>query len=117
MACARLRVDERPQALVEARVLCSWAEKLKGLLGTGPGAGTVMLTKCSSVHTFGMGYALDLAFVGEQGEVLKALLSVGPGRVASCAGAACVLERPSAAGPWLAEGEHLWVCGVSAETL
>ena len=117
MAYARLRVDERPQELVEVRVLCSWAEKLKGLLGTGRGAGAVMLTRCSSVHTFGMGYAIDLAFVGERGEVLKALLSVGPGRAASCEGASCVLERPTAAEPWLAEGEHLWVCGVSAEAL
>ena len=117
MAYARFRVDERPQAFVEARVLCSWGEKLKGLLGSGPDAGAVVLTKCSSVHTFGMGYDLDLAFVGERGEVLKALHRVSPGRAASCEGASCVLERPSEGGPWLAEGEHLWVCGVSAEAL
>lgn len=117
MGYVRLCVDERPGHTIEARVLGSCAEKLKGLLGSAPDAGAVILTRCSSVHTFWMGYALDLAFVGERGEVLKALLGVEPGAVASCEGASCVLERPSVPRPWLDEGEHLWISAISAESL
>ena len=115
MAWARLAVDERPGEVLEVHVLNSWSEKLRGLLGTGPSAAPVMLTRCSSVHTVGMAYALDLAFVGERGEVLEVHRGVGPGSLISCEEASCVVERPSAQGEWLAGGEHLWVCTISAE--
>lgn len=96
-------------------MLNTWSEKLHGLLGTGPNAAPVMLTRCSSVHTVGMAYALDLAFVGERGEVLEVHRGVGPGSLVSCEEASCVVERPSAQGEWLASGEHLWACAISAE--
>lgn len=114
MTYARFSIDERPEHTLEARVLTTVAEKLKGLLGTDDGAGTVVLTKCASVHSFGMGYDLDLAFVGERGEVLDVRRGMGPGEVASCGEATCVFERPSAGDEWINEGEHLWITAICA---
>lgn len=103
--------------MLEVSVLSTWRERLRGLLGTGPAAGAVMLTLCSSVHTFGMRYDMDLAFVGERGEVLLVRRGVPPGRVCSEPRARCVIERPARDGAWVEEGEHLWVASVSADGL
>ncbi len=115
MALARLCPDERPGVTFELVVLSSWLERLRGLLGTGRDAPPVLLARCGSVHTFGMGYPIDLAFIGERGEVLRVRRSVGPGRLCSCAGAECVAERPASEGEWLVEGEHMWIASVSAD--
>lgn len=115
MAYVRLVPDEAPGEALEARMLGTWRGRLKGLLGSGPEAAPVLLMRCSSVHTIGMGYPLDLAFIGKRGEVLEVVRSVGPGRVVSCAGAFCVLERPARDGGWLCGGQHLWVRAVSAD--
>lgn len=115
MAFVRLEADEAPGEVLEARILGTWAERLKGLLGTGADACPVLLMRCSSVHTYGMRYPLDLAFIGERGEVLEVARSVAPGEVVSRAGAFCVLERPARDGAWLCRGEHLWVRAVSAD--
>jgi len=48
------------------RALDGPIERLRGLLGTGPDAHQVALLDCRSVHTFGMRYRLDIAFVDEQ---------------------------------------------------
>ena len=115
MPAARLLCDERPGEELEVTVLSTWRERLRGLLGTGPDAPPVMLTLCSSVHTFGMCYALDLAFIGERGEVLLVCRGVGPGQVRAHPRARCVIERPAREGEWLAEGEHLWAASISAD--
>lgn len=67
----------------------------------GPG---LLIPRCSSVHTFGMRFALDLHFLDAAGAVLATRLAVPPYRFASCRGAAAVLEipsepRPESAGP------------------
>lgn len=115
MPSARLICDERPGDGLEVAVLSTWRERLRGLLGTGSEAGPVMLTLCSSVHTFGMRYPLDIAFVGERGEVLLVCRRVEPGRVRAHPRARCVIERPAREGSWLEEGEHLWVASISAD--
>ena len=113
----RLVSDERPGTVYELRVLGTWLERLRGLLGTGPDAAPVMLVRCRSIHTFGMGYALDVAFVGERGEVLKVERGLEPRRFAAHPEACCVMERPARDGPWVEEGEHLWACSLSADAV
>ena len=115
MPAARLCCDERPGERFELRVLSTWRERLRGLLGTAPDAGPVLLALCSSVHTFGMRYPLDVAFVGERGEVLLVCRGVPPGQVRAHPGARCVIERPAREGEWLEEGEHLWAASISAD--
>lgn len=89
------------------RLLRSPLARLRGLLGTGPDALPVALPRCSSIHTFGMGYRIDVAFVGRDGFVLEARLSVPPGRLLSRRGTKVVLERPHRRGRWLARGERV----------
>lgn len=115
MARVRLVSDERDGLEFELRVLSTWAERLRGLLGTQEDAVPVLLTRCSSIHTYGMGYHLDVALVGKLGEVLLVRRGLGPREVLSHRDACCVLERPAGPDPWPEEGEHLWARAVSAD--
>lgn len=114
-ARVRLVSDEREGLALELRVLSTWTERLRGLLGTRDDAGPVMLVRCGSIHTYGMTYPLDVALVGERGEVLLVRRGLGPRAVLSHPGARCALERPAGPGPWPEEGEHLWAAAVSAD--
>jgi uncharacterized protein len=58
----------------------------------GPG---LLIPRCSSVHTFGMRFALDLHFLDAGGAVLAVRPAVPPRRLAGCRGAAAVLEVPA----------------------
>lgn len=102
-----LASEERPGIVYELRVLRTWSERLRGLLGTGPDVAPVLLERCGSIHTFGMRYPLDVALVGEKGEALVVRRGLGPGSVLSHPAARCVLERPSSPGEWVEKGEHL----------
>lgn len=95
------------------RVLSSWAEKLIGLLGTGPSALPVALMRCGSIHTYGMAYPIDVAIVGKCGEVLASVRALRPGHVLSCAEGFCVFERPASPCPWPGVGETLRVASLS----
>ena len=61
------------------------------------GAG-LLIPRCSSVHTFGMRFALDLCFLDGRGEVVAVRLAVPPRRLAFCRRAAAVLELPAGEG-------------------
>lgn len=112
----RLVSDEHPQTRLELRLLSTWGERLRGLLGTEEDAQAVMLARCASVHTFGMAYDLDIALVGELGEVLLVRRAVPARTFVSHPDACCVIERPAQTGAWLEEGEHLWISALSAGT-
>ena len=56
----------------------------------------LLLARTRSVHTFGMRFALDLYWLDERGVVLRVDRAVPPRRLRRCAGAAAVLEVPSA---------------------
>ena len=69
-------------------------DRLRGLLGRPPlAAGEGLLIEpCASVHTFGMGYALDLAFIDASWRVSKLVTGLRPARLAAGLGAARTLE-------------------------
>lgn len=113
---ARLSSDEHPDEVHELMILNTWFERMRGLLATSPNASPVMLTRCRSIHTFGMGYPIDVAFVGELGEVIEVRRALAPGVFASNRDACCVVERPAQEGSWLEEGEHLWVVAICASS-
>lgn len=105
-----LMVESGGNDLAETRfrILAGTIQRMRGLLLTGPDACPVVLMRCASVHTVGMGYPLDLAFVDEGGEVLAAHRGVPPGRVVTHAGAFCVFERPEAGDEaWFRAGERV----------
>lgn len=58
----------------------------------------LLIPGCSSVHTFGMRFALDLYFLDEDGEPLAIRRGIGARRVVSCRGARAVLEIPAGEG-------------------
>lgn len=101
------------RATLSFEVLKGWREKLKGLLGTNRHAEPVVLCGCSSVHTFGMRYSLDVALVSRNGAVLASRRSMPPRRVLSAYGAHYAFERPSSAAPWPTCGSWVSVveCG------
>ncbi len=72
------------------------------LLDELPARQALLLPGCSSVHTFGMRFAIDIAFLDRLGRVLRVVRTVPPRRMASCSGARAVLEtRAGEAGPFL----------------
>jgi hypothetical protein len=54
--------------------------------------GGLLIPRCSSVHTFGMRFDLDLYFLDELGAVVEFRPAVSPRRVAFCGRASAVLE-------------------------
>ena len=89
---------------VYLRLSTAW-ERLRGLLGTTCDARQVALVGCSSIHTWGMRYRLDVACVARDGTVLGVWRALPPQRLAGCRAAWVVLERPHKRGPWLVPGE------------
>jgi len=69
-------------------------ERARGLLGRellGPQE-AMLLEPCWLVHTIGMRYALDLAFVDAVGRIRKLAYGVGPGRISGNPGSRQVIE-------------------------
>ncbi len=52
----------------------------------------LLIPRCSSVHTFGMRFPLDIAFLDSAGRELRLVHTARPGRVVAHRGAAAVLE-------------------------
>jgi uncharacterized membrane protein (UPF0127 family) len=69
----------------------AWRERAQA----GPG---LLIPRCSSVHTFGMRFALDLYFLDRDGRVLSVRRRVPPRRIVWCRGAFAVLEVPAGEG-------------------
>jgi uncharacterized membrane protein (UPF0127 family) len=58
----------------------------------------LLIPRCSSVHTFGMRFPLDLYFLGGHGEVVAVRRGVPARRLAFCGRARAVLEVPAEEG-------------------
>jgi uncharacterized protein len=67
----------------------------------------LLIPRCSSVHTFGMRFALDLFFLDAGGRVISARRRVPPRRIVWQRGADAVLEIPADAEVPLERGESL----------
>lgn len=69
-------------------------ERTRGLLGKAPlGVNQALwITPCNSVHSVGMGYALDLIYLNKQMEVVKLVNALKPWRASLAWGAHSVLE-------------------------
>ena len=94
--------------MISCRLLGGWRERLRGLLWTDASrAGTVLLNPCRSIHTFGMPYAIDVAFLSKEGKVVLVKRGVPPKTVLTCRAACSVLERPASEASWPVEGEDI----------
>jgi hypothetical protein len=61
----------------------------------GPG---LLIPRCSSVHTFGMRFELDVFFLDKAGRIIDVRRHVRPRRVVWYRGASAVLEIPAGEG-------------------
>jgi uncharacterized membrane protein (UPF0127 family) len=81
-----------------ARVADTYWTRLVGLLGSpplAPGEG-LLITPCHSVHSFGMRYAIDVAYLSADGRVLRLASAMPPWRFHwPVKGACAVLELPA----------------------
>jgi uncharacterized membrane protein (UPF0127 family) len=96
---ALFRAGSNDCLVPEASLTANTWERLRGLLGRPVlrcGEGLV-IDPCPSVHTFGMGYALDLAFLDSHWRVLKLVRELPPLRWAGCTAARATLELPPGA--------------------
>lgn len=92
---------------MKVEIACSIFSRLRGLLGRDDYSGTLLLTPCNDVHTFGMRRAIDIAFIAADGTVLQAHRAVGARRRFRCKPATATLERISTNTPWLTRGDHI----------
>ena len=69
----------------------------RGLLGRDSLAdgAALIIAPCSSIHTFFMRFAIDVAFVTREGRIVKACHDLRPWRIAIAPGAFAVIELPS----------------------
>lgn len=74
----------------------TWWSRLRGLLARPAlavdGSEALLIQPCSSVHTIGMRYPLDLVFLSRDGVVLEWRENVRPYRAAACRRAAATIE-------------------------
>ena len=112
----QVSIEEVPNSEQIFELLQGGFEKFVGLLGTEITAPSGLLLKCSSVHTFGMTYPIDIAFADDHGEILKIRKQVQPKQIHSCAGAYCTFERPSVDDvPWFEVGQKVLIQEISTE--
>jgi len=70
---------------------------MRGLLGKPPlqNDQALLITSCSSVHTIGMTFPIDLAFLDKHWKIRKIVKSLVPWRMAWSFGSSMVLEMSS----------------------
>lgn len=92
-----INVSQKVLLAGEARMADSFFSRLRGLLGTKQlSSGLALIIKpCSSIHTIGMVYNIDVLFVDKDNTVLKIVTELGPWRLAACSGSKYVIELPA----------------------
>ena len=83
----------------------SASSRLRGMLFRDPDDITRLLVPCRDVHTFGMRYPLDIAFISKDGYVLEVYRNVEGRRRIKRKEASMVAERFSRQGDWLKTGD------------
>ncbi len=86
----------------------SISQRARGLLFSRPRDEVLILMPCNDVHTVGMRYRLDIAFIDKRGRVLEAHRDVGPLHRFRNRRAIAVIERfSSCKTPWFDRGDRL----------
>ncbi len=87
----------------------TFLQRLQGMLlgrGSRPGE-CLILSPCSDIHTFGMRWPIDVAFVDAQGKVLMVCKRVLPFQRLRCKKASAVVERRAQDSPWFSLGDYI----------
>jgi uncharacterized membrane protein (UPF0127 family) len=95
------RLDRLPRRVLESGLIVHEATTAKArLLGLAfmpapPPEQALLIPNCRSIHTFGMRFAIDVAFLDERGRTIRHVAAVPPRRVLYERDAFAVLERVS----------------------
>lgn len=84
-------------------------DRLRGMLFRDPDNVTRILIPCHDVHTYGMKYPIDIAFISREGNVLEVHRNVSTRKRLKRRDASLVAERFSREGEWLKEGDVIRV--------
>lgn len=83
---------------MKMRIASTWFSRAKGMLTDQQqidSGEVLLLTPCRDIHTIGMRFPIDVAFVDEGGCVRLVYEGLGPGKRLFCESATAVLERMS----------------------
>ena len=84
------------------------SSRMRGLLFAPESDDLMVLLPCRDIHTFGMGYAIDVAFLDATGIVVKSVRDVLPNKRLREPTAVAVLERRAIPRElWFEEGERI----------
>lgn len=100
---------------IVCRVACGFNQRLCGLIGTHPGelkGDGLAFLRCSSLHTFGMAYPLDILFITSDGLVVSSNTNVNPCRIVNAQGADIAIEREASGDKWPHIGDVLSILSV-----
>jgi uncharacterized membrane protein (UPF0127 family) len=93
-----VRLDDLPALWLDGDLRVAIADTrrarrlgLTGLREIDPGD-ALLLPRCRSVHTFGMRFAIDVVFLGADGETVRVAPVVPPRRIVTCRRARATLE-------------------------
>jgi hypothetical protein len=73
MSRAAWLVDDRARVLASAEVATTRAERRRGLLGRDSIEGALVIERCRWIHTLGMRFPIDVAYLDSTGRVLKTI--------------------------------------------
>jgi uncharacterized membrane protein (UPF0127 family) len=95
------RLQRLPSFAVTAETVIHQADTVSSrllglaLLRAVPPGHALLIADCRSVHTFGMRFAIDVAFLDASGRPIRIERAVGRRRVLACREAFAVLEAPA----------------------
>ena len=92
-----LNVTRNSIILADALVADTFFTRLKGLLGTkslDKGRG-LMIVPCSSIHTIGMKYAIDVLFIDQYDRIVKIEKGMSASKFSFCHKSRYVVELPA----------------------
>jgi uncharacterized membrane protein (UPF0127 family) len=106
-----MTIDGR-NAPLEVLEACRFGQRLLGIWawrGRIPPGRALRLAPCSAVQTLGLPRAIEVAFCGADGRILKLVAPLPPGRITACRGAHSAWEfrRGTALRLGLGIGRHL----------
>ncbi len=88
------RVDNKSCVIPKVWQTGNRLERMRGLLGRPPllALEALLIKPCSSVHTIGMKYSIDLAYLDKEWTIIKTVNTLKPWRMSACPSAHMVLE-------------------------
>jgi uncharacterized membrane protein (UPF0127 family) len=92
-----INITRGTDLITRGEMALNFWRRLKGLLFTDSllcGQG-IVIKPCSSIHTIGMSYYIDILFVNAEDIIVKSVVAMKPYRMARCTDSIFVIELPA----------------------